>query len=191
MMTVLDQVGEIRRCVNDAGYRSKFEPTTGQWTDFEGWVSLCVALDTLEESSQALACFELQGPTAYLSLRYLHLYGMLQAAMLQQWAVARLFHALVGNELPNKPDSGWNRLRDAYAMAVTDLMSEKDAGSPQPRVSQIVVTEDRFGIIAWDKGGESLPQHIDLAALLHEYKDEVAAHLNAVLKELGSARAAR
>ncbi len=183
MMSILDQVGEIRRLVNDIGYRSRFESSAGDWTDFEGWVSLCVALDTLEESSQALACYEAQSPTANLSQRYLHLYGMLQAAMLQQWAVGRLYRALVGHDVPNQPDSHWSRLRDAHAMAVTDLMSEQNADSPRSHVSQLVVTEVGFGIIAWDKGGESQPQHVDLDALLRSFKSEVAEHLSAILEE--------
>jgi hypothetical protein len=187
MQHILDLAAEIRQLANDSGIRMQFETESGTWDDFDGWVSLCVAIDTLEDATGALLHFETFGPGITLHEQYLKLYGMFQAVFLQQESIARLYEVFLGRPLELAGHSHWATFREIGQAAVASRVDSWRLDAKRAKLTELSITPEGFFIIHWDKDAwdaaseEAAPRQVDVMGLLHDYKQEAVTHLETIL----------
>lgn len=191
---ILELANEIRQFVNEAGQQLMY----GDVSDtamLDEWVATCLAMDTLEDSTRALIFYKDSGVGDNVQERHIRIYGMFQAVILQQQAIARLYELFIG-DFPKVPrDSGWRRINKIYEMAVASPLEGWRPDAGQAVLSQINITEDGFYIVMWDKEqwethfGEARPERIDPVELLEAYSEtavERLAEINESLEALQS-----
>lgn len=84
------------------------------------WNMLCVSMDTLGDTCEALLNFESEGIEGNFGEKYLRLYGILQGVFLQQDAIKYLCKSL-GQTFPQKLEQGssnWKTIRNLRNLTV-------------------------------------------------------------------------
>jgi len=129
---------KIREYVNNANLLDRYFNSRPD----DEWMTLCVSMNTLGDTCQALEYYEDYGigndyGEKYLKLygllqaiflqqnsiedygigndygeKYLKLYGLLQAIFLQQNSIRQIYQIFLGRKLSPKPDSAWTKIRD-------------------------------------------------------------------------------
>lgn len=192
---ILELAAEIRQFTNDTGQQLMFECIKGDSGMLEEWVAICLAMDTLEDATGALRYYQQSGVGGVVHERRLRIYGMFQAAVLQQQAILRLYELFVGSELIISRNSSWTRISEVYKLAVRGPLEGWRPNRNRTKLSQINITEDGFYISVWDRDtwdnylGEMAPARIDPVELLDEYSEEALGHLREIAQSLESLRA--
>ena len=89
MNNILSLASKIRDYVNTSNLYDKCYKN-----NLDKWKMLCVSMDTLEDTCEALLHFESEGIGDNTGEKYLNLYGILQAVFLQQDAIKYLCESL-------------------------------------------------------------------------------------------------
>ncbi len=166
------------------------------------WNMLCVSMDTLGDTCEALLNFESEGIEGNFGERYLRLYGVLQAVVLQQDAIrciceslAQLFpglQTLCESLKPpfRKPKTSLDKWRDIRALR--NLTSghpiEMKRGKIVKRcfITRVSISSHGFRLVVYSATeNKNEFEDIDLQKLYSGYKRETTAVLNEILNNLG------
>lgn len=150
----------------------------------DDWYTLTVALDTLGDSCSALIYFENEGIGTSTGEKYLRLYGVLQAIILQQDAINHLYRLFTENKLTIEDTSAWAKIREVRNMATGHPIGKKgksEEGLLRIFLSQRSITSTGFTLmICEEKTGKTRHQKIDLKTLYEAYKLEALLYLSAI-----------
>lgn len=175
MKRISDFAQKIRDFVNNNNlYDKYFKKYPDQWS------TLCVAMDTLEDSSLAMEHYETSGIGEENGEKYLKLYGLLQAIFLQQDSIRYLYKIFVGSDL--LPGSTWRRIRELRNLTVGHPIEKKDKTSTKRcSIARISISSNGFMLMLWNKDENKIEfEDVDLKSLYNLYKSEVARHLESI-----------
>ena len=169
----------IRDFVNDRGlYDRHFAAQQDEWH------RLCVSMDALGDTVVALREFEKAGLGANDGEKYLRLYGVLQAVVLQQDAIQSLSEIFLGARLPPADDSGWQHLRELRNLSAGHPIRNTSAARGTIKrvfVSRPSISSKGLTLMVWDQAlGTHSFQHVDLQGLYASYNDEACERLRLV-----------
>jgi hypothetical protein len=168
---------QIRDCVNNANlYDAHFKNHPDEW------MALCVAMDTLEDSCEALEYYEDSGIGNEIGEKYIKLYGLLQAIFLQQDSIRQLYLAFQGNYSQPDDDSAWTKIRNLRNLTVGHPLEKNNkTGTKRVFISQVTIGGHGFQLIIWDKNKRrDQIEDVDLKALYEAYKSEAVKHLEKI-----------
>ena len=122
--------------------------------------------------------------------RYLRLYGVLQAVVLQQKAISTLGKLFLGSSWITPPwPSAWEKVRTLRIVTVGHPI--KRGGENQIErsfVTQISLRDDGFDYQVWHKNTSTFSfERAELTALLTEYANEASESLQRLLPVLAAA----
>jgi len=147
----------------------------------DDWNILCVSLDTLGDSAQALMHYEHHGEARDDGEKYLRLYGMLQAIVLQQDAIRNISRVITGAEEKLAPDSGWMQLRDIRIMTSGHPMEKTSKrGTQRIFVSRITIHKAGFQLQILHPNADPEFRDVDLDDLFTRYKNEAVELLEKI-----------
>jgi len=146
---------------------------------------VAAALDTLRSTTFALTYFQHQGlprsrvtSPVRLGARYLHLYGVLQSAYMQQDAILDLGKLLLGAAPRTSDLSGWRDLRQWR-----DDLSHPQRGAPL--IAEFSMSRQGFQV--WRHPSpkkQPTMEYVSLPKLLHAYRSDAAAVLGRLHRQL-------
>ena len=142
--------------------------------DDDKWNHLCVSMDTLEDTIEALKYYELQGFGEDDPSKYIHLHGVLQSIFIQQNAIIGLNKVFDGDDLLKSKYPKWFEIRK-LRHKVTGHPTEKDSGEELKRIylSRTSIEDDSFDLTIWHKNsGHDENVHINFKDIYEAYKDE-------------------
>lgn len=136
------------------------------------WNKLCVAMDTLEDSTEALDYFEKVGVGEEDGEKYLHLYGLLQAIFLQQDSIRNLYSIFLGIEMIPKKDSSWTKIRNLRNLTIGHPIEwSKAKKTKRCYISRITIQNKGFHLIIWNVNKLSDEyEEVDFINLYQNYK---------------------
>jgi hypothetical protein len=135
----------------------------------EEWNALCVTIDTLEDTYLALEHYESFGLGDEIGEKYLKLYGLLQAVVMHQDSIRRLYQTFLGHDFQPDPDSAWMKIRDLCSSIKCCFISRFDLES------------NKIRLWIWDKDkGKDEIEKVDLKNLFELYKSEATSYLNEI-----------
>ena len=168
--------------------RNEIESRSLWPTDDDQFFALLVAIDTAEDTAEALLNYEQHGLGSGDGEKYLRLYGFLQGVFLQQDAVRWILQYLMPDQKAS-PSLAWSQLRELRNMTVGHPTAYGLDKSNLQRVliSRITISDDGFQYQLWDKA-KSDPVFFDasLCTLYPDYKREAQTLLESVLESLQS-----
>jgi hypothetical protein len=166
MQQIADAEQRIRALTNEGMYERVFA------TRRDDWNQLCVAMDTLGDSVAALLHFESCGLGSSVEERYIRLYGMFQAIILQQDAISAIYRIYIGSELKVPKGSAWLRCRKLRNKA-TGHPVDYQHGTFRVFLSRNTITDDGFTLLIAQKGQQNLTsENVDFQAVYNAYKGE-------------------
>jgi len=143
------------------------------------WNMLCSCLDVIEDTQEAIASYHLASPDD-VGLKYLQLYGILQALFVQQDAVQNLAKAL---ELPYSRNALLRRIRDVRNDSVGHPTDR--GGHAYNFVVRAALSTEGFDLITvYDDGRPPGFSQIDIRELLETQQTSVIETLEAFIHEL-------
>lgn len=170
---------EIRNFVNERDlYDNYFHRLPDDWN------LLTAALDTLGDSTAALAHFESTGIGSDIQEKYLRFYGMFQALILQQDAISSLHRIFCKSDLVNPAESSWQEVRRIRNMAIGHPLDRN--GSPREgklriMVSQPSLSSDGFMmLVSEEKTSKQRSEQVDAKAVRDRYKLEALKYLTLI-----------
>ncbi len=171
-------ISEIRNYVNEKNlYESFFKSRIDEWN------KICVSMDTFEDSCLALSYYENSSSGLNEGEKYLRLYGMLQAIILQQDAISTLYKIFLNNTLMKKKNSSWLVIRNLRNLTVGHPIEKTSGGRGTKRcfISRITLGDSGFQLIIWNKDSEkNNHENIDLVYIYENYKDDAISHLKEI-----------
>ena len=187
MNAILSLVQKIREHVNNCGLSDKCYKGNP-----DGWNTLCVSMDTLGDTCEALLNFESEGLgdepiEGSCGQKYLRLYGFLQAVFLQQDAVRYLMDSLsqpfhkMGVNLDN-----WNEIRELRNLTVGHPIEKtKNKTIKRCFISRVSLSPWGFKVLIYSATeNRDEFKDIDLQNLYSGYKREAVAILGEVVNNL-------
>lgn len=170
---------QIRDYVNKDGlYERYFESHLDEWN------ALCVAMDTLGDTSLALGYYEAFGIGNRDDEKYLKLYGLLQAVFLQQESIRQLNRTFIGNDLNPCPDTDWSKIRELRNLTVGHPIAYTEKGKPGAKhcfISRVTITSGGFQLIIWNESEKQNEfEYVDLKSLYEGYKSEAIKYLKSI-----------
>ena len=187
---IADKAGQIREFANHAGQQMMFDPITSDTGVLEQWVAVCLALDTLQDATDALVYCQESDVGNDVRERHIRIYGMFQAVVLQQQAICKLYEVFVGEKLSAPKDSRWRKITDVYHRAVAAPLEVWDPSHQRGQLSQITITSEGYYIVLWDchMWGERMeeiePERIDPDVLLGDYTLEAIICLDKICQAI-------
>jgi hypothetical protein len=143
------------------------------------WNTLCVAMDTLGDTCLALQDYERRGIGVEEGEKYLRLYGMLQAVVIQQDAIGHLWKIVHGDALPPSPNSGWGRIRELRVLAVGHPVESRQ--QRRTFISRPTLSHKGFDRITWlGRDNRDEIEQVDIKGLYESYKTEAAGILRRI-----------
>ncbi|MFA5075547.1 MAG: hypothetical protein WC436_05600 [Candidatus Babeliales bacterium] len=148
--------------------------------DLDKWNAACVALDTMEDALMAILAYGTAKESRSVGLRYLKLYGLLQAVFLQQDAIQCFLNVLGGNfEKEKKRLIAWHELRNLRNLTVGHPVD--NFGEKRCYIIRVSIAKHGFECIMWDKKKRKDDfVKIDIKSLLNKYRKEVGGVLRKV-----------
>lgn len=150
--------------------------------DLRAWFQVAAALDTIEDAQLAIESYKTLKPANH-GERYLMLYGLLQAFILQQDAVAHLAQS-VG--VASKRPAVLDELRGIR----NDVSGHPTERGPKTRFTTHTVVRwslsvDRATIYSSNASGDSLVErHVDMIALIDRQSIGIREQIGALVRDL-------
>lgn len=176
----------IRNYANKANLYGRFGH------DLDKWNILCVAMDTLGDSCLALEHYEVFGMGQEDGEKYLKLYGLLQAVVLQQDSIIQLFQVLLGRNLKYDADSEWGKIRELRNLTAGHPIEKRPkkktkksggAGIQRCFISRVTICGVGFQLVIWNKdSARDEVVDVDLKGLYRAYKLEAVGYLETILE---------
>lgn len=181
MRRISDLEQKIRDYVNNANLLDRYFDNRPD----DDWMALCVSMDTLGDTCQALEYYENNGLGDEYGEKYLKLYGLLQAIVLQQNSISQIHQIFLGIKLSHKPNSAWTKIRDLRNLTVGHPLEKKHKKSEIKRcfISRVTIQNNGFQLMIWNKKHEQkdFPK-VKLETLYEEYKTDAVEYLNNICK---------
>jgi hypothetical protein len=170
---------QIRGYINKANLSKKYSGN-----NLDEWNTLCVAMDTLGDSCLALEHYEASGIGQEAGEKYLKLYGLLQAVILQQDSIRQIYKILLGSNLRPNPNSAWRKIRKFRNLTAGHPIEMRDENRiKRCFVSRATICHRGFQLIIWNKGdARNEFRDCDLNGLYQEYKLEAVRYLETILE---------
>jgi hypothetical protein len=177
----------IRDWVNDGNGGAVKEKLLN---DNRKWLPVCVSMDILEDSLEAVQYYlryglarerksEIYRIKQNVGGKYLRLYGVLQALLLNQDAIANLHLCLIGKKFIWKKESAWNRVR---RLRVCIAGHPHDADQEGPSfLSRPALGPRGFSYHSYMNHKEMKAEDIDLDLIIDEYFAEASEVLSAMV----------
>ena len=179
MQLIVDVERDLRQFIEDAFLFERYYKNQA-----DEWHHLCVALDTLGDTSLGLLEFESGGFGSRHGERYLRLYGFLQALFLQQDSIQSLTRLFLHTALSGPDGSAWSELRELRNLAVGHPLANtrnKLGTTKRTFISRPTLSSDQITLMIWDSSAASTRfLHVDVADLYSRYKVEALRHLRAI-----------
>jgi hypothetical protein len=154
------------------------------------WNMLCVSMDTLGDTCEALLNFESEGVEGNFGGKYLRLYGVLQGVFLQQDAIKYLCKSL-GQPLPKlkESSSSWKTIRKLRNLTVGHPVEVKiNKTVKRCFITRVSISSQGFWLVVYNASeNKNEFEAIDLQKLYSGYKEEASAILNEILGNLENA----
>lgn len=177
---LLDVVSEIREYINEPFVNNRL-----RLLEPENWLRTTAALDTIEDSSNAISYYINSSAPVELGGLYLHIYGLLQALYVSQDCIVSLRKSLLNREInfsEESPDICYVRnVRD-------DILHATDRGKANK--SYIYLTQWSLSKPYFEYYKQSLEDsafksaHINVADLIEKNNMEVNRYLVEIKSEL-------
>jgi len=120
--------------------------------NLDDWMKLCVSMDILRDTCNALRYFEESGFGKDVGETYLKLYGFFQAIFLQQDAIRGLHSVITKSEFKKDENSSWSNIRELRNIIVGHPIEKKTDKTTKRTVPvQAFMSNDEFMIASWDK----------------------------------------
>lgn len=168
---------QIRDCVNRSNlYDRYFKDHLDEWN------ILCVAMDTLEDSCLAIGYYEASGIGEEDGEKYLKLYGLLQAIILQQDSIRWLHKVLLGYDLKPSSDSAWTEIRYIRNLTIghpiEKIEKKRRAGTKRCFISRVTIRTSGFELLVWNSREEQNEfKDVNFERMYKDYKSEVMENL--------------
>jgi hypothetical protein len=184
MKRIWDIADSIRQCINEFNL---YDRCYSKLKSSDKWIALCVSMDTLQDTCEALLDFESEGIGERIGEKYLRLYGFFQAVFPQQDAIKCLYENLPQPWTNLKFDLlRWRELRDLRNLTAGHPIETKRSGSVKRSFITIIsITSRGFTAETYDSSHDkSVFKDYDLQKLYAEYKLEAVAVLNEALSSV-------
>ncbi len=160
---------------------------------------MCVSIDTIEDTCEALLNFEAEGIGDSNGEKYLRLYGVFQAVFIQQSAIEHLCKSLVKpfpkiKDISDRIDvveanfPNWHFLRELRNMAVGHPIEYKRKRKGIIRrcvITRVSISTQGFWLVLCNEIENKIEhREIDLQKSYLEYKKEASTILDGVLRNL-------
>jgi hypothetical protein len=166
---------ELREWINTSPQKYALEARPQRWG------MLCSALDVLDDTELAiLAFYDGEREDAWEGHRYLGLYGVLQAAFLQQDALETIHRAL---GYPFEAGAALEAIRSTRNDAVGHP-TFRNHGASFHFITRISLGHEGFHMWDMDRKGEMNERWINLVQLVQDQESAVASHLAVLLGHL-------
>ena len=172
-------IDKLREFVNQPRVQYSLMKDAGKWQQ------LCTCMDTIDDAEMALTAYEAREYGETRGGRYLALYGLLQAAYLQQDSVVNLCDALdmvsEKNALLAKLQ-GWG-IREIRNDSVGHP-TKRDRPKPvrYSLISRLSMQHERFTLLTFEEdGSQRSTQYVAIAERLAEHRELLSATLDVVL----------
>ena len=186
---------KIRDYVNSHNlYKNKYYKDTP-----DKWNMLCVSMDTLGDTCQALLDFELKGIEGDFGEKYLRLYGFLQAIFIQQDAIRYLCKSFLQFSLELKSLyeklrsssshlKNWDTIRKLRNLtAGHPIEMKRDKIVKRCFITRVSISSHGFTLLVYNANeNKDEFKHIDLQEVYSGYKGEATSILEEILNNLGS-----
>lgn len=147
------------------------------------WNRLCAAMDVLEDTALALDNYEIQGIGNDDGEKYLRLYGILQAIVLQEDSIRHLYKIFTEQTLKPDMSTAWQKIREVRNLSVGHPV-EADFNKKHCFISRVSINPSGFRMCFWDKENqENEFQDIGLQTLYEDYKSEAVTYLQFAYEE--------
>jgi hypothetical protein len=177
-MSITDQVEKIRSFINHHRRPATLLPSAADWH------TLCSALDVIGDTELAFNAYSDSSGVSDVGQRYLLLYGVLQAMLIQQDAVKKISEAFQCS-LSFPPTI--NKIREIRSDSIGHPMSRKrDKIDKANFIQQISLRHNGFTLMTILSDGNYYFQSIDVPKLIHEQKQFLEAVLLDLIKKLRS-----
>jgi len=179
-----DHTREIRDFINDARKHYELRRDKGKFSQ------VCSSLDAIEDSEQAITAFGKSDFGKDVALGYLVIYGVLQAAFLQQDAVWNLCEALdIPRDKSAYPSlSVIREIRNDSVGHPTKRDRGKKAATTFSHITQISMSVNGFDLLTFGDDGSYSSRRVDLPTLIGEQRQAVGDILLKVTKALKKER---
>jgi len=150
------------------------------------WNQLCSCLDTIEDSELAIAAYSTEKFGRSDGKKYLALYGLLQALVLQQDAVFNLCESL---EMPNQRSkyAKLRKIKDVrIASAGHPTKRNREEGQPTSHsfIVRITLEHDSFEFISSYDNGKEKFKRVSIPDLIEDQRNCLSEILDLVIKKL-------
>ena len=171
---------KIRDYVNNANLLDRYFDSRPD----DEWMALCVSMNTLGDTCQALEYYEDYGIGNDYSEKYLKLYGLLQSIFLQQNSIRQIYQIFLGRKLSPKPDSSWTKIRDHRNLIVGHPIEKEHKGETKRCfISRVTIQNNGFQLMIWNKEKEQKEfENVNLKTLYEKYKTDAVEYLNNICK---------
>ena len=176
------QMGEIRNLINEGRKHYELSRDKGKFSQ------MCSSLDVIEDSEQAITAFESSDFGEDVAFGYLAIYGVLQAAYLQQDALRNLCEALAINVYPSSCQS-LKELREVRNASVGHP-TKQDRKKPTAynQISQITMGVHGFDLLTFTDDGGYGSRRVGLPRLITGQRHAVNDTLLKIIEELKKER---
>ena len=146
------------------------------------WKALCVSMNILGDTCLALEYYEASGIGDDYGEKYLKLYGVLQAIILQQDSICQIYRIFLGSVLQPGSDPAWKRIRNLRNLTVRHPVEKNDKnGNKRCFISRVSIENDSFQVMIWNKDKEQKEfEDINLTTLYEEYKTGTVEYLKSI-----------
>ena len=180
MRRISDLEHKIRGYVNNANLLDRY---------FDGrpddeWMTLCVSMNTLGDTCQALEYYEDYGLGVDYNEKYLKLYGLLQAIFLQQDSIRQIYRIFIESDLQPGSDSAWIKIRDLRNLTVGHPVEKKHTNETKRCfISRISIQNNGFELMIWNKiKGQKESKKVNFKTLYEDYKEDAIKYLDNICK---------
>jgi hypothetical protein len=175
MNQILGILEQIRNVVTEQ------EAADGRFSSHDAGAVLAVSLDTAEDAGEAMLAYEgTPFQEGAFGENYLRLYGFLQAAFLQQDAIAELNEHYVRPIRDTRKMAGWVAIRELRNRAIGHPVKHKRA--ERIFVTRVSVTQASFRYHIWDDNVHTnVFDTVNLKCLYEAYKLDASTLLLMIL----------
>ncbi len=186
----MKRISTLERQIRDNDNKANLYGRFGH--DLDKWNTLCVAMDTLGDSCLALEHYEVFGMGQEDGEKYLKIYGLLQAVVLQQDSIRQLYQVFLGSNLKPDYDSAWGKIRKLRNLTAGHPIEKRPEGKDKKSgrtgiqrcfISRVTICGGGFQLIIWNKD-EARDEFVDvdLKGLYQAYKLEAIKYLETILE---------
>jgi hypothetical protein len=177
-MAVDDQVQKVRSLITHHRRPAALLPSVADWH------TLCSALDVIRDTELAFAAYADWGEISDVGGRYLLVYGVLQALLLQQDAVKKVCEVF---QSPLSFSPSMNKIREIRSDSIGHPMSrKKDKIDKANFIQRVSLSYDGFALMTVLSDGKYSFQSVNIPELMDDQNKFVELALLGLVEKLRS-----